>query len=599
VKLRTSVFLWVLLLVLSLLAASIGAVAAVVSREIRGQVREQVARSRDVTLDLHAYRQSLYGQECRVLAEEPRLKAVVATEDIEHETVFDAVQTLAGAIGAGVFVIVDAHGRLLADLADPQAVGFDLSQRPLVAGALSRGTAAAVWLGDGKAYQVQACRLHFGASVVGALVLGHVIDDAIAATVARQTGSLLLLAIDGRPAAGQVPGVPAPELQRLLQEIHRGAREVVTGDRIWQAVAMPVPSYRGERRVEYVLLRSLDMALAARRRLTGLLALLAGVAAAATLVLALGIARSVSRPIDALVERTGAIARGDLAPRAVSGPTEIRALGDAMNDMADEMARSRHAMADRERLAREMEIAERIQTSILPRQLAAPGLQIAARMLPADQVGGDYYDVLPVEDGCWIAVGDVSGHGVTAGLVMMMVQTGVSSLVTASPDALPSQILGQLNRVIFDNVHRRLTDALHVTLSLLRYHPDGRLVVAGAHMDAVLLRAGSDRCEFLRTEGTWIAITDDISSVTRDQEWRLSPGDLLVIPTDGIVEAESASGQSFGYAGLEAALLPLGNAPVELVCDRLFEVVLAHASEPADDASLVILRYVGGRGSAA
>jgi sigma-B regulation protein RsbU (phosphoserine phosphatase) len=157
-----------------------------------------------------------------------------------------------------------------------------------------------------------------------------------------------------------------------------------------------------------------------------------------------------------------------------------------------------------------MEIAARIQTSILPRNIAVEGLEITARMMTATEVGGDYYDVLTVEDGCWIAIGDASGHGLTAGLVMMMVQTGVATLVRSQPDGAPKDVLKTLNRVLFENVHDRLEAERHMTLSLIRYRRNGKLVVAGAHMDAVCWRAATQTTELLTTKGTFLAITDDI-----------------------------------------------------------------------------------------
>src|SRR6185312_16361325 len=63
------------------------------------------------------------------------------------------------------------------------------------------------------------------------------------------------------------------------------------------------------------------------------------------------------------------------------------------------------------RVEEELEIARRVQTSILPRNLAVPGLAVAATMIPANEIGGDYYDIIPTNDGAWLAVGDVSGHG--------------------------------------------------------------------------------------------------------------------------------------------------------------------------------------------
>src|SRR5206468_2052427 len=162
------------------------------------------------------------------------------TEDVARETILDAVRTLAQTLNAGVFVIVDAEGHLIADSGAPDASGFDMSDRPVIKKALADGEDAGVWTADGKAYQVSGCRL------------------------------------------------------------------------------------------EYVLLRSIDEALAPARKVVRILLVLVGAAALATLLLALGLARRLSRPIDALVARTAAIARGDLSPKPVAGPTEVEALGVAM-----------------------------------------------------------------------------------------------------------------------------------------------------------------------------------------------------------------------------------------------------------------------------
>lgn len=592
-KLRTTVFLWVLLLVVAVLGTTIGTIAYVFDRSTRTRVAGDLARSRVATLDLHGSRASLFRQECRVVAEEPRLKAVVATEDVARDTILDAVRTLAETLRAGVFLIVDADGVLIADSADPEAVGFELAERPVVGNALANGQEAGVWLADNKAFQVQGCRLEFGARVVGALVVGHAIDDDFVTTVERQAGGELIVIADRGALTALPHGVAPDALSPVLDQVRAGAREVELGGTHWYAQLVAVPGYHGQSRVEYLLLHSIDEALAPGRQIIRILLMLLGGAVIAALMLALGLARRLSRPIDALVARTQAIARGDLAPRPVPGPTEVRALGTAMDRMAKEIDESRTALADRERLARELEIAARIQTSILPRNLDVVGLEIAAGMLTATEVGGDYYDVLPIEDGCWIAVGDASGHGLTSGLLMMMAQTGVATLVRANPAASPSAVVKTLNQVLFENVHDRLQAERHMTLSLARYHHSGSLLLAGAHMDAVCWRAATQKTELLGTKGTFLAITDDIDHVNVEQTWQLQRGDLLVLLTDGVTEAENSAGRPFGYEGVVEIVEARATQPVSALQTALLEAVTRHSPALADDCTIMVLRYVG------
>ena len=592
-KLRTTIVIWVLLLVGLVVGATIGTLAIVFDRSTRTRVAEDLARSRDVTTELHASLERLHRQECHVVAEEPRLRAVVATEDIAHDTVVDAAAALAKTLAAGVFVLVDAQGKLLADRADPSAQGNDLARLPVVADALANGDEVGVWLADGKAFQVAGCRLDFGARTVGALVVGHAIGDDFANTIARQTGGYLVVVADGAALTALPPGVAAGEVAGKLAEVEAGAQEITLGGQHWFASSIALPGYTGQQHVRYLLLRSIDEALAPFHRIVRILLVIAGAGALATLLVALGLARLLARPIVALVQHTRAIAAGDLAPSPAAGPTEIRELGAAMDAMAREIDQSRSRLVEQERLAGELEIAAKIQTSILPRDVTVENLEVAAKMLTATEVGGDYYDVLPVADGCWLAVGDASGHGLTSGLVMMMVQTGVATLVRSQPDARPRDVLKTLNRVVFENVHERLEADRHMTLSLMRYWPDGRFVVAGAHMDAIVWRAATREVELLGTPGTFLAITDDIDHVNSERSWRLAAGDLLVLVTDGVTEAENAAGKPFGYEGTVAIIEAESTGPVAAIRDAVFAALTRHSPRLADDATILVLRYVG------
>ena len=103
----------------------------------------------------------------------------------------------------------------------------------------------------------------------------------------------------------------------------------------------------------------------------------------------------------------------------------------------------------------ENEIASRVQASILPGEIDVEGLAISVQMLPAEVVGGDYYDIIPVNDGCWLAIGDVAGHGLAAGVIMLMIQSAVQSLVRLSPQASPRDLVCALNGALYENIRKR------------------------------------------------------------------------------------------------------------------------------------------------
>jgi serine phosphatase RsbU (regulator of sigma subunit) len=248
--------------------------------------------------------------------------------------------------------------------------------------------------------------------------------------------------------------------------------------------------------------------------------------------------------------------------------------------------------AERERaeqLQRELDLARRVQTSILPRAPLVVGLDISAAMIPATEVGGDYYDIIPVHDGCWIGIGDVTGHGLDAGLVMLMTQSIAAALCT-SESRSPRAILSDLNRVLFENIRHRMDRDDHVTFSLIRYHRGGGVVFAGAHEDIVVCRARDQAIERIPTPGCWLGAMRDVSGAMLDTSLHLSEGDTMVLYTDGMTEARNAKRQQYGLDRLCEELRRIHHAPVEDVRDHLLESVTAWADPQFDDATLVVLR---------
>ncbi len=592
-RLRTAILVGVIALIAATLAGTVIAVTGIVNRSAVDRLDDDLARSHAVFDELLSFRAELGRNECRVVAEEPRLKAVVASEEVERETVLDVAQTLHKTVASDLFLLLDSDGLLLVDVLVPDAEGYDFSDRAVVQKALADGDGSDVWADDAHAYQVSARRLAFGARVVGVLIIGRAIDDAAATTIHRQTGSSVAVLLDGKViAASALEGGAAPDRAALAAALARPGDAVHLGGEDYRVEVGPLPGYTGERAASVALLRSEDRALAPGRRATRLVYIMAAIASLLAVALAVTLARALSRPIDELVRFTRTIAAGELDRRAaVAGPAEVRELGRAMNNMATELEQSRADVAEKERLEQEMTIAARIQTSILPRSFDIDGLEVAARMVPASEVGGDYYDVIPVSGGAWIAIGDAAGHGLDAGLVMLMAQTSVASLVAAQPDATPSALLSQLNAVLWENVHERLEADRHMTMTLVRYHADGRLVHAGAHMDIAVVRAADGACEQVPTRGTFLGITDDISAVTKDAEITLADGDLVVFHTDGVTEAMNADGDMYGADRMADTLAAAaGQAPTAVVAN-LFKSVGQWGAEQVDDVTVLALRY--------
>lgn len=246
---------------------------------------------------------------------------------------------------------------------------------------------------------------------------------------------------------------------------------------------------------------------------------------------------------------------------------------------------------ERQRLKQEAVLAARIQTDILPKRSGVDGLEISAKMIPAAEVGGDYYDIIPCENGCWLGIGDVTGHGLMAGLLMMMIQSMVAALVHSRPDASPRDIVIDLNAVLYANIRHRLGRDEQASLMLLRYERSGRLTFAGYHEEFLVYRSGLGVSELITPPGIWVGVLADISAETVAVELQLNEGDFFVLYSDGVLEALNDHGEQFGTKRLKALVDQAGSSaePSELI-QLILDAVDQWQPRQRDDVTVLVAR---------
>jgi len=244
----------------------------------------------------------------------------------------------------------------------------------------------------------------------------------------------------------------------------------------------------------------------------------------------------------------------------------------------------------RDALWGDMEVAKRIQTSLLPRVRHVPGYRVAATMLPAEEVGGDYFDVISAGDETWVSIGDVSGHGVESGLIMMMTQTSLSTAVCTERSPQPSRVLEQVNGVLTENIARLGTDR-YMTCSALALR-DEKVIFAGKHQDILVYRQAEGRVEIVPTTGTWLGVLDDLRGRLYDRTLHLDDGDVVLLFTDGVTEAMNASGQMYGFKQLERALNHYGRLEVDAIVRNISREVQDHMHRQDDDLTLIAFKRV-------
>ncbi|VXD17068.1 Protein serine/threonine phosphatase with Cache sensor [Planktothrix serta PCC 8927] len=299
------------------------------------------------------------------------------------------------------------------------------------------------------------------------------------------------------------------------------------------------------------------------------------------IVISILTARFITRPIVQLTQASKKIADGNLDQRVNTTDLieieEINTLEYSFNSMAQQLQESFETLEDKVkertlelaqanqeisslnqklkqenlRMSAELDVARQIQQMILPKPEeleGIEGLDICGYMEPADEVGGDYYDVLNIDGIVTIGIGDVTGHGLESGLLMLMTQTAVRTLKEVREQD-STRFLDTLNRTIYKNV-QRMNSERNLTLAILNYS-EGNLSVSGQHEETIIIRKGG-RIERIDTMdlGLPIGIDDEIIDFISRTTLELEPGDGVVVYTDGITEAKDMNKKQYGIEQL-------------------------------------------------
>jgi len=309
------------------------------------------------------------------------------------------------------------------------------------------------------------------------------------------------------------------------------------------------------------------------------------------LIFSLILQRAISRPLLALRNVAKRVSREknyELRAHKASND-EVGQVIDGFNEMLGEIRKRDAEIQERHR--QEMALARSIQTSVLPRSFDFPGFDVSAVMYPAEEVGGDFYEFRPSNGSAWISVGDVTGHGVTSGLIMMMAQSMFTMLCEQSNGhTRPSDFVTLLNRAMFYNLRARIGQDRFMTLVVAKLAQDGEMSYAGSHTDILVYRAANDRVDRLATDGLWIGIENDIAPVTTDQRLKLNRGDVALFHTDGVTEARNSSGEFFDMDRLTKQLHDLHAATASEIVTKIANAAWSWAGTPKDDVSLLAVK---------
>lgn len=250
------------------------------------------------------------------------------------------------------------------------------------------------------------------------------------------------------------------------------------------------------------------------------------------------------------------------------------------------------AREEQERLTREMEIASRIQTCLLPPVPTLDDFDVAVAMMPAEEVGGDFVDLIldPAAPGAfWMGIGDVTGHGLTPGLIMMMAQSVFNSL-TRTPGMTPKSVYDGMNRVLYQNIKDRLKTSDHMTVSVLKHEQDGSFVHCGSHLDILIYRHATGQVERVQTDGPWVGMLPACEDFTFETRFALDAEDVLLLYTDGLIEVQNAHQEQWDMDRLCESLARHAGREAREIQQAVMQDSLQWANRVLDDISMIVVK---------
>ncbi len=315
------------------------------------------------------------------------------------------------------------------------------------------------------------------------------------------------------------------------------------------------------------------------------------------LVFGLALARSITGSVHELFVGTVQVQRGDFSHKIqVRARDQLGELANSFNTMTSRLTSLLAEMAEKKRLEEELRIAREIQMSLLPQgPVKMPGLQMTAHCSPAREVGGDYYDFLPLDDTrIGILIADVSGKGTSAALYMAELKGLILSL--SQIHTSPRELMIAANRIIADNLDSRsfitmtyaVVDVARRTMTYARAGHTPLIHLAGKGLGR--------RARILTPSGMVLGLKFDrgekFIAALEEVCVPIEPGDLVALFTDGISEAMNAQEDLFGEARLSRLIEDHAELPFDELRERIRREVRDFAGEPGphDDMTLILLK---------
>lgn len=309
------------------------------------------------------------------------------------------------------------------------------------------------------------------------------------------------------------------------------------------------------------------------------------------LAFALFFASKIVGSINKLVDGAAILSRGDFGARVdIKTGDELEVLGKAFNTMAEEIDKNTKLMVYKERVTKELELAAKIQTEILPKKLPdLPSLDISAGIIPAEEVGGDCYDFLEIDKSRMIFyLGDATGHGVPAG-IMVSVANAMFYYLSHRTELL--QIVIEANSVI----KAKSANNMFMTLACLEWDDAKKTLryVNAGHEPLIIYHAKDKSVEEIRGGGMALGMLPDNSKIVKEMTVKFDVGDTLVMYSDGLPECWKDEKECYGMERLKKLVGDYGNMPSALaIRNGILSEIKQYAGgyKQMDDMTIIVVK---------
>ncbi|MCO4781421.1 MAG: SpoIIE family protein phosphatase [Candidatus Cloacimonetes bacterium] len=564
----------ILILLSTILLLSLGTSLLMVWKSVSQNLESQITNDLDskynlIEILLKAEETGLKKQ-ASLLSEEPTLKMSLQTKD--SVTVQDTGSQLQEIVENDLLLVVTEELKLMANF--PRSIDYKLPKsQDFLGSVMEDGLKSSIWIINGKTYLIAASPVEFHDFVIGVVIVGKQLGNRFTKFLSKKSKSPVSIYSDTTLLSsswGQNFVITAKDRMKIDNTVWQGK---------FYNFQINKESIQFYLQSSYSHIERLLNEISSRLLILGVLVF--GIA----LFISFLFSRQLTRPIKSLMDSAKDLQEGIFENKVVvDSGDELLVLGNSFESMRVSLIAQREELIKTENMKKDLELAAKIQTSLLPKNSPNfSGVNFDAKLLPSSHVGGDYYGYFTEpENGFGVVIADVSGHGTASAILMAMARSVLLSQPLLHDQ--PAKLLEFVNKVLYDDLEEA---ECFISMFYLFYDKATQTIKYSNAGHNRPLHYSNQAYQELDTDGMLVGILDDAEY--EEKELKINEGDFVVLYTDGLTEPHNKEQEEYSVTRLKAHFL---KNDINLV-ESLYDDVDDFAGENAyyDDRTCVYMRF--------